>query len=149
MNCTKFAIDDYSYMWPPGEGIASHGDNWHAVPFPSDFHFSRDVIRPFPWENDDRPYIASYVGSSQSYSTTASALKTSLAHFCSLHSVRNGCVHYSYGGAGRGFEFNKTHQPFMAYRQSIFCFQPVGDMPTRKGEIFVVLHFIILHIEHY
>lgn len=146
-NCTKFAIDDYSFMWPDDEGIQNSGDYWHAVPFPSDFHFNKDIVRPFPWENDDRPYIASYVGSSQSYATTSTALKTSLAHFCSLHAVPNGCVHYSYGGAGkndeneRGFEFNETHQPFMAYRQSIFCLQPLGDMPTRKGLILYVLSF--------
>lgn len=66
-NCTKFAIDDYSYMYSGDAGILARGDYWHAAPFPADFHWSNEVKRPFPWENDDRPIIVSYVGSQRSY----------------------------------------------------------------------------------
>jgi len=66
-NCTKFAIDDYSYMYSGDAGITARGDFWHAAPFPADFHWSSEVTRPYPWENTDRPIIVSYVGSQRSY----------------------------------------------------------------------------------
>ena len=66
-NCTKFAIDDYSYMYSGDAGIVARGDYWHAAPFPADFHWSSQVRRPFPWENTDRPILVSYVGSQRSY----------------------------------------------------------------------------------
>ena len=64
--CTKLAIDDYSFMYTNKSEI-DRGINWHAVPFPSDFHWSRVVQRPFPWEsNQPRDILVSYVGSAWS-----------------------------------------------------------------------------------
>lgn len=73
-NCTKFAIDDYSYMYSGNAGTLARGDYWHAAPFPADFHWSSEVRAPFPWENDDRPILASYVGSQRSYYGPARSL---------------------------------------------------------------------------
>jgi hypothetical protein len=53
-NCTKFAIDDYSFMYATDAGIVNRGDHWHAIPFPADFHWSHQVTTPFPWEEDAR-----------------------------------------------------------------------------------------------
>lgn len=135
-NCTKFAIDDYSYYFASDAGIKFQGDGWHAAPFPSDVHFNKDIVHPFPWElDDDRDLLVSYVGSTQSFSSKATQLKTSLAHFCSLH-MNNICSHQSYGETPnnpRALDFNASYDPLSVYRQSIFCFQPNGDMPTRKG----------------
>lgn len=61
-NCTKFAIDDYSYLYASQDGVAVKGDYWHAIPFPSDFHWTTEVKRPFPWENTHRPLVVSFVG---------------------------------------------------------------------------------------
>lgn len=51
-NCTKMAIDDYSFLHSDDKGKVSKGDYWHAVPFPSDFHWTNQVSRPFPWESE-------------------------------------------------------------------------------------------------
>ena len=105
----------------------------HSAPFPADFHFNYNITRPFPWEVTHRPILVSYVGSTTSYSSQATKLKTSLAHFCAIHASPT-CVHSFYGtDAARGIDFNASHLPHLAYRHSVFCFQPVGDLPTRKG----------------
>jgi hypothetical protein len=61
------------------------GDFWHAVPFPSDFHWTKDTKRPFPWENNQRSLIASYVGSGKSYYGPARRIRGSIIHFCEQH----------------------------------------------------------------
>ena len=131
-NCTKIAIDDYSYMFPGNEGILVKGDHWHAVPFPGDFHWTRSVQRPFPWENDNRTLLVSYVGSTRSYYNPARRLRVSLVHFCEKHP--RDCKHSSYGVEGTRHSFKvEGHSPLQLSAQSIFCFQPIGDLMTRKG----------------
>ena len=132
-NCTKIAIDDYSYLHSGTNGIDEKGDSWHAVPFPSDFHWTREVVRPFPWERavTERPLLVSYIGSTQSYYNPARRLRGSLAHFCGLHP--KDCVHTSYGSSGRSVFFEEGHNPLQLSSRSVFCFQPIGDLMTRKG----------------
>lgn len=50
-NCSKMAIDDYSFLYAGDHGLKNKGDFWHAIPFPADFHWTRKVVQPFPWEN--------------------------------------------------------------------------------------------------
>ena len=66
-NCTKIAIDDYSYLHSGSMGTDDKGDFWHAVPFPGDFHWTPAVKQPFPWEKplEERPTLVSYIGSTQ------------------------------------------------------------------------------------
>jgi hypothetical protein len=131
-NCTKFAMDDYSYMYSGNAGILARGDNWHAAPFPSDFHWSRKVAQPFPWMNDDRPVLVSYIGSTRSYYGPAKRLRTSIVHYCDLHPGE--CQHSSYGLNGTRFSHKvEGHNPLQVSMQSVFCFQPIGDLMTRKG----------------
>eukprot|EP01038_Epipyxis_sp_PR26KG_P004238 gene4238-6015_t len=131
-NCTKFAIDDYSYMYSTDSGIKQRGDYWHAIPFPADFHWSSLVKSPFPWENTERPILVSYIGSTKSFYGPAKRLRGSIAHYCSLHPID--CVHNSYGLNGTRFSFKVDgHNPLQLSGQSIFCFQPIGDLMTRKG----------------
>ena len=131
-NCTKFAIDDYSYMYASDAGILARGDYWHAAPFPADFHWHRGVQRPFPWENTDRPILASYIGSTHSYYGPSRRLRGSIVHYCGLHPEQ--CVHQSYGVKGTRFSFKVDgHRPLQLSQRSIFCFQPTGDLMTRKG----------------
>lgn len=118
-NMTKYCIDDYSYYWASNKGIELQGDHWHAVPFPSDFHFNKHIQRPFPYENKDRPFVASYVGSTSSYSNAARSLKSSIAYYCALHTANGTCIHSVYGatsGNERDIEFDPAHQPLLAYR---------------------------------
>ena len=131
-NCTKFAIDDYSFMYSGDAGINARGDFWHAAPFPGDFHWSREVKRPFPWENEDRPVLCSYVGSQRSYYGPARRLRGSIVHYCELHPLY--CQHTSYGLNGTRFSFKvEGHNPLELSLRSTFCFQPIGDLMTRKG----------------
>ena len=129
--CSKIAIDDYSYLHSGNNGINEKGDSWHAVPFPSDFHWTRRLQRPFPWENTDRPLLVSYIGSTQSFYNPARRLRGSLVHFCALHA--KDCVHSTYGSSGRSVFFEAGHNPLSLSARSIFCFQPIGDLMTRKG----------------
>lgn len=131
-NCTKFAIDDYSFLHSGNEGIDSRGDFWHAAPFPADFHWSREVSGPFPWENTNRTVLVSYIGSDRSFYPPARRLRGSIIHYCRLHP--NECTHGSYGFEGTRYSHNiEGHRPLQLAQQSIFCFQPIGDLMTRKG----------------
>lgn len=132
MNCTKFAIDDYSYMYSGNAGIIARGDNWHAIPFPGNFHWTKEVVTPFPWENTDRPILVSYIGSTHSFYGPARRLRSSIVHYCSIHPKY--CTHNSYGieGTRHSFKVDGYH-PLSASYRSIFCFQPIGDLMTRKG----------------
>ncbi len=131
-NCTKFAIDDYSFMYSSDAGILARGDYWHAAPFPADFHWTRKVQRPFPWENTDRPVVVSYIGSVKSFYGPARRLRGSIVHYCEMH--KEHCAHQSYGLNGTRHSFNvEGHTPLELSHRSVFCFQPIGDLMTRKG----------------
>lgn len=130
-NCTKIAIDDYSYLHSGSHGTDEKGDGWHAVPFPADFHWTRKVQRPFPWENRERPLLVSYIGSTQSFYNPARRLRGSLVHFCNLY--KKDCVHSTYGSSGRSVFFEAGHNPLQLSARSVFCLQPIGDLMTRKG----------------
>jgi hypothetical protein len=136
-NCSKFAIDDYSYMYSGQAGVAARGDHWQAAPFPADFHWSSQVQRPFPWETQERPLLVSYVGSVRSYYGPARRLRASLVHFCELAAERGPalCAHSSYGLNGTRFSFKVSgHNPLQQLSlRSVFCLQPIGDLMTRKG----------------
>lgn len=138
-NCTKLAIDDYSFLQSTDVGVIDKGDGWHAVPFPADFHWSKHVKRPFPWEHRDRPVLCSYVGSTQSYYGPARRIRQSLAHYCHIH--QDLCVHKTYGINGTRHSFRVAgHNPLQTSLNSVFCFQPIGDLMTRKGLFDAILH---------
>lgn len=131
-NCTKIAIDDYSYLQSTNAGVLEKGDYWHATPFPADFHWNKQIQQPFPWENTNRPYLSSYVGSTQSYYGPARRLRQSIAHYCHMH--KDICNHKTYGVNGTRHSFQvEGHNPLQVSASSIFCFQPIGDLMTRKG----------------
>lgn len=131
-NCTKFAIDDYSYMYSDNKGILARGDSWHAIPFPADYHWSRAFRGNFPWMTTYRPLVASYIGSEKSFYGPSRRLRGSIAHYCGLHP--DTCAHQSYGLNGTRFSFKvDNYNPLHLSQHSIFCFQPTGDLMTRKG----------------
>lgn len=133
-NCTKFAIDDYSYMYASDHGVVNRGDFWHAVPFPADFHWSTNVSRPYPWEETRRVIVASYTGTDRSFYGPSRRLRQSLYHYCGLHAETGECVHKSYGLNGTRFSFKvEGYNPLSISQSSVFCFQPTGDLMTRKG----------------
>ena len=131
-NCTKIAIDDYSYLQSTNAGLLDRGDFWHATPFPADFHWTRYVKGPFPWENRDRPLLSSYVGSTQSFYGPARRIRQSIAHYCNMH--KDICTHQTYGVNGTRHSYKvEGYNPLQVSANSVFCFQPIGDLMTRKG----------------
>ena len=127
-NCTKLAIDDYSFAYYK-EYHYFKGINWHAIPFPSDFHWTRLVTRPYPWEATDRPYLVSYVGSSKSHFGPARNLKRKLETLCHKH--KELCIHASYSKDGsRSSLYVQGHDPLWVNRHSVFCLQPIGTRTT-------------------
>ena len=132
-NCTKLAIDDYSYLYgDPSDGINVRGNYWHAVPFPSDYHWTVNSKKPFPWENSERPLVASYVGSGSSFYGPARRIRGSIIHYCEKHPQE--CQHQTYGINGtRDRAAVEGYNPHAVSLRSIFCFQPIGDLMTRKG----------------
>mmetsp|Transcript_9185 Transcript_9185/g.9255 ORF Transcript_9185/g.9255 Transcript_9185/m.9255 type:complete len:482 (+) Transcript_9185:343-1788(+) len=132
-NCTKLAIDDYSFLYgEPAEAVGTRGDHWAAVPFPGDFHWNHKIQRPFPWETLTRPVFISYLGSTQSYYGPARKLRHAIVHYCKLHT--QDCEHHTYSANGtRSNLLVQGHNPHGLSTRSVFCFQPIGDLMTRKG----------------
>ena len=59
-------------------------------------------------------------------------LRGSIVHYCELHPLV--CAHNSYGLNGTRFSFKVDgHNPLELSLRSVFCFQPIGDLMTRKG----------------
>ena len=131
-NCTKIAIDEYSFLQATDDGVKEKGDFWHATPFPANFHWTANTVRPYPWENTIRPIVSSYVGSSQSSYGPAKKLRHSIVHYCDMH--KDLCTHLTYGTNGtRQSHMVEGFNPLQVSADSVFCFQPIGDLMTRKG----------------
>lgn len=141
-NCIKLCIDDYSFLFggqfeaisPYQNLVRDRGINWRAVPFPSDVHWNSKMVQPYPWESDhERLFLVGYGGSTESYSRVVARLRKQLAGQCD--ELPDLCHRSSYG-KGRDFVYkaqvNETsiHDIF---NSSIFCLNPPGDLPTRKG----------------
>ena len=111
-----------------------------AVPYPSNFHWSPAVQRPFIWEmRSERHYLASLVGSTESTNMLATMLRRQLKSYCYFHPK---CKAASYSADhDTGFIQDTTRDPhYLVTMHSIFCFQPLGDTIPRKG-IFDSLSF--------
>lgn len=131
-NCTKLAIDEYSFLQATDAGVKEKGEYWHAIPFPANFHWTTKTKAPYPWENTVRPILSSYVGSSQSHYGPARKLRQAIVHYCEKHKKK--CAHNSYGTNGtRQSHIVDGHNPLQLSASSVFCFQPIGDLMTRKG----------------
>jgi hypothetical protein len=117
--------------------LKNRGINWHAVPFPSDYHFSnharsKGAVIP-PWERTNhRPITVSFVGNSRRYNEYSTMTREALVKQCANHTTNNGCLH------GHYIHDAKMTQNQLA-RDSVFCLQPPGDMPTRKSLFDAVL----------
>lgn len=113
--------------------VRDRGINWRAVPFPSDVHWNSKMVKPYPWESDHkRPYLVGYGGSTDSYTRSSWRLRHLIASHCDSHPDL--CIRTSYG---KGRDFRLAHQNGTSihdvFNSSIFCLNPPGDLPTRKG----------------
>lgn len=155
-NCTKMSIDEYLFTAKHRVfEMKNRGANWHAVPFPSDYHYSSRAVAEDmlptalpsvasnaptvfkslaegssslvpPWEREgDRPTIVSFTGSPRRYNDIATAMRESLIKQCAGHGTS--CVY------GKYIHDIKAASQSQLARESVFCLQPPGDMPTRKS----------------
>lgn len=154
-NCTKLAIDEYLFTAKHRTfEMQNRGANWHAVPFPSDYHYSAQPtpeespltlttssLSPVPpppveflppWERLlERPTIVSFTGSARRYNDIATAMRETLIKQCGSHGTS--CV------VGKYNHDAKASSQSRLARESVFCLQPPGDMPTRKSVFDAIL----------
>lgn len=119
-NCTKLAIDTY---WNCGPS-----PHWHAIPFPSNFHWNSNVSVP-PWSDYLRPrkYAVSFTGSTASFSRRSVMIRRKMKADCEKHPECFANVMHSH------FDVKLSDKAKFVNLDSIFCLNPPGDMPTRKG----------------
>ena len=139
-NCTKITPEDYSFLVQSKEkNIAQQmkGKYWHAVPYPSNFHWNKRVERPFLWEktSESRPLLVNYIGAAYSICELATKLRREIYKICPTH-PENICKlsHYSKRHDREPTLMEGAEDPhYNLSLNSIFCFQPLGDTTTRKG----------------
>jgi hypothetical protein len=88
-NCSKLAIDEYLFTARDRAfEMKARGANWHAVPFPSDYHFdSRAASTLFKGSVEgDRPLLVSFLGNPRKFSPVATLIREALVLQCANHS---------------------------------------------------------------
>lgn len=116
--------------------ITGRGINWRAMPFPSDVHWNSKMAKPYPWESEhERPFLVGYGGSSDSYNRVVARLRTKMCEECDARP--DVCQRSAYG-KGRDFQYSAAQNRNGStihdiFNSSIFCLNPPGDLPTRKG----------------
>ena len=106
----------------------------HAVPFPSNFHLDHKVRNPFLFEQIKRPILVSYIGGSSSDSPFTSRMRGEMLTYCKQHSSACKRAHYSKSNERDPNLNEEADNPqYKVYLRSVFCLQPIGDLPTRKG----------------
>ena len=102
-NCTKISIDDYIFVAKNREfELKTRGINWHAVPFPSDYHYDSRVFghsshSKLPsWETkaENRSHLVSYLGNPRKFSALSSSIREALVIQCMNNS--DVCTHGNY-----------------------------------------------------
>jgi xyloglucan galactosyltransferase MUR3 len=130
-NCTKVAIDEYMFIAKDRKlELKKRGINWHAVPFPADYHYNiRNNEQKAPWERSDeqenRTVLVSFMGNARKFSEVNTLIREALIAQCNNHT--------SYCSHGAYHHDAKKQGPNGESRRAVFCLQPPGDMPTRKS----------------
>lgn len=155
-NCTTLVIESSPAFvtsisgWP-------YKNYWHAVPYPSSFHWWEGIQR-LPWSlSGDResPSMKSlyqgrdiftlFIGSIRTATVAANRFRKDLHDQCLVHANRTGAAAHNLTNT-QGFSWcewhtvshtchaliNQTHL-LPLYRRAVFCPAPVGDSLTRKS----------------
>ncbi len=107
-NCTKLSVDEYLFVAKDRAlEMKQRGINWHAVPFPSDYHYDSRVFGtatspsssetvsaqrekalspPWEWIAENRSRLISYLGNPRKLSPYSSSLREALVVQCMNHS---------------------------------------------------------------
>eukprot|EP00605_Chrysophyceae_sp_TOSAG23-4_P002054 GSChrysophyteH1.ASY1.ANO1.2275.1 assembled CDS len=136
-NCTKLSIDEYLFTAKHRDFESQYrGVNWHAVPFPSDYHYSshaNDLLLATGIPHRyNRGIIVSFTGNPRRFNTYSTQIRESLVKQCSDMGDNQLCMHGSY-------KHDKKVTNNQLSRDSVFCLQPPGDMPSRKGVFDAIL----------
>lgn len=151
-NVTKLSIDEYMFIAKnrPFE-LGNRGINWHAIPFPSDYHYTSLATQLPPWtrsnSEESRPILISFIGNARKYSVVSTSIREALLAQCQNHT--NACVHSLYAHStltqtstvdAKATADSDNNNGGLNYAQNaVFCLQPPGDMPTRKSVFDVIL----------
>ena len=130
-NCTKLAIDEYMFIAQDRKfELKNRGINWHAIPFPSDYHYDTTVNTLPPWERpseqENRSVLVSFLGNPRKFSPISTSIREALVIQCKQHDEYCSQGIYQHDGSA-------DNSPNRDSRNAVFCLQPPGDMPTRKS----------------
>ena len=107
----------------------TYDPTWTSIPYPSSFHYF-DGIQNIPWRYDEnlvRNATAVFVGGGKTTNLPAKMLRDRLKNQCAL---RDNC---KWVATGKDRAHVNLASALGMYRNSIFCLNPPGDSPTRKG----------------
>jgi hypothetical protein len=112
-NCTKLAIDEYLFTAQDRTfELHGRGINWHAVPFPSDYHYTESLSNTgdgssnhnnIPWweraSTSRKKHIISFSGSPKRLSVISTKIRQSLVTMCNGMNSTALCTrkHYNTG----------------------------------------------------
>ena len=144
-HCLKPSPEDYSFL-KFAKSLKNYelkGNNWFAVPYPCNYHWSRQVIPPFLWnQKHEKISVVTYIGSRMSTWVRSYYLRKQMESICLKHSPR--CHFESYSPSNtdnRVTLFPPEKDPhWKVTRRSTFCFMPTGDTSSRKGLFDVMMY---------
>ena len=135
-NCTKLSIDEYMFIAKDRNfELKNRGINWHAVPFPADYHFDSSIEQIPMWERkqENRSYLVSFTGSPKRYNAVSTSIRLALLEQC--HNLSHICTSGNYHHHTALDLVKNLYEK----QHSVFCLQPPGDMPTRKSVFDTIL----------
>ena len=107
----------------------TYDPTWVSIPYPSSFHYF-DGILDIPWKyraNSTRNVTAVFVGGGKTTNLQAKLLRERLRRQCE---PRANC---EWIATGKDRAHVNLSTALSMYRNSVFCLNPPGDSPTRKG----------------
>ena len=140
------AIDEYLFTSQDREfELKQRGINWHAVPFPSDYHYSplssHDATPAWEMVDTNRKVVVSFTGGERRLSKISTKIREGLVALCKNHTDYCSTKQYQTG-------YNVGTTMHQMSRDSVFCLQPPGDMPTRKAVFDAILSGCIVVLFH-
>lgn len=127
LNCSKLSIDHYDeQVYPELRSMPYLTQNWHSIPFPSDYHRSQ-LSTHLPWESAaSRPTALAFMGSTQVTARKQQELRVKILKECER--LGDDCVSVRLASHSSNAAYGVR-----AYQTSRLCLLPGGDFPTRKA----------------
>lgn len=103
----------------------SHSSRFIPIPYASSFHY-HDNVSAVPWISSKKTILLTYVGGWKTDMPSSASLRHTIVNTCQKSKK---CVAKRLMHQDNVLKKYKYHE----YRNSIFCLQPPGDDPSRKG----------------